>query len=421
MDLGELLCIVALLLVVVLAFAISRRGPGFMEVAPKHDTFLKGVLDGTLVIGARLLEHLVEQVGPSGRLPRVPVLGGSDKICVGGVALRLRLLLGLLLCATLGGHLGDVFLLASLRLLVLPKDGFDRLLTRGELGGDVHQLARLGGSLAAQFAHQVAASGAGEERPDNIRVGDVGQLGALLRKSSNVLSQGFPWLLAAASEIPGVPRAHARALEVSSEGLDQVVPVGDLRRRQMLQPGPGGVGEEQGKVADDEIVVVRSSQLACQPVVRKPQLWPCFPRVLGDGSRGPEPGREWRPSYGLAEGLRTWWFGRGAPILLIVVASPTSRVVASAHLLVEAGSTVAAVVLVAEAIRGCRRRVPRAPGVDRGLPHESGSCCVMLRGAPLPSGGRAFGPSDRGILQEILDFSLDTPPLGGGWLRHCSE
>jgi hypothetical protein len=91
------------------------------------------------------------------------------------------------------------------------------------------------------------------------------------------------------------------------------------------------------------------------------------------------------------------------------------------HLLIEAGSTVAAVVLVAEATWGCRCRVPRAPGVDRGLPHESGSCCAMLRGVPLPLGGRALGPSDRGILQEILEFSLDTPTLGGGWLRHCSE
>jgi hypothetical protein len=124
-----------------------------MEVAPKHDTLLKGVLDGTLVIGARLLEHLVEQVSPSGRLPWVPVLGSSDKICVGGVTLRLRLLLSLLLRAALGGRLGDVFLLPSLRLVVFPEDGFDRLLARGELGGDVHQLARLGGSLAAQFAH----------------------------------------------------------------------------------------------------------------------------------------------------------------------------------------------------------------------------------------------------------------------------
>jgi hypothetical protein len=390
-DLRGLLYLVALL-VVVLASATFRRWPGLMELAPKHDTFLKGVLDGTLVIGARLLEHLVEQVGPSRGLPRVPVLGSSDKIYVGGVALRLRLLLGLLLRATLGGCLRDVFLLPSLRLLVLPEDGLDRLLTRGELGGDVHQLARLGGSLAAQFAHQVAASDAGEERPDDIRVGDVGQLGALLLKLSDVLSQGFPWLLAAASEILGVPRAHVRALEVSSESLDQVVPVGDLRRRQMLQPGSGGVGEKQGEVADDEVIVVRSTQLAGQPVVRKPQLRPCFPRVLGDGSRGLEPGRERRLSYGPAEGLRTWWFGRGAPILLAVVASPTPGVVASVHLLVEAGSTVAAVMLVAEAIRGRRRRVPRAPGVDRGLLHELGSRCTMLRGVPLPSGGRAFGP-----------------------------
>jgi hypothetical protein len=96
-------------------------------------------------------------------------------------------------------------------------------------------------------------------------------------------------------------------------------------------------------------------------------------------------------------------------------------VVASVHLLIEAGSTVVEVMLVAEAIRGCRRRVPRVPGVDRGLPHESGSRCAMLRGALLPSGGRAFGPSDRDILQEILEFSLDTPPLGGGWLQHCLE
>jgi hypothetical protein len=189
----------------------------------------------------------------------------------------------------------------------------------------------------------------------------------------------------------------------------------------MLQPGPGGVGEEQGEVADDEVVIVRSSQLACQPVVCKPQLRPGFPRVLGDGSRGSEPGRERRPSYGPAEDPRPWWFGRGAPILLTIVASSTSGVVASTHLLVEAGSTVVAVVLVAEVIRGCRRPVLRAPGVDRGLPHESGSRCAMLRGAPLPSGGRAFGPSDRDILQEVLEFSLDTPPLGGGWIRHCSE
>jgi hypothetical protein len=102
------------------------------------------------------------------------VLGHSDKICVNGVALCLRLLLGLLFRATLDGRLGGVFLLSSLRLLVLPEDGFNRLLTRGELGGYVHQLARLGGSLAPQFAHQIPTRGAGEECPNDVRVGDVG-------------------------------------------------------------------------------------------------------------------------------------------------------------------------------------------------------------------------------------------------------
>jgi hypothetical protein len=91
------------------------------------------------------------------------------------------------------------------------------------------------------------------------------------------------------------------------------------------------------------------------------------------------------------------------------------------HPLFEAGSTVAAVLLVAEAIRGCGRPVLCALSVDRGLPHASGGRFAMLRGAPLPSGGRALGSSDCDIFQEILEFALDTPSLGGGWLRHCSE
>jgi hypothetical protein len=136
-DLRELLFLAALLLVVVMALAIFRRGPDLMEVAPEHDTFFEGVLDGPLMIEAWLLEHLVKRAGPSRRFPRVPVLGRSDEIRVGGVAFRLRLVLGLLLRAPLGRCLGGVFLRLSLRLLVLSEDGFDRLLTRGELGGDV--------------------------------------------------------------------------------------------------------------------------------------------------------------------------------------------------------------------------------------------------------------------------------------------
>jgi hypothetical protein len=95
--------------------------------------------------------------------------------------------------------------------------------------------------------------------------------------------------------------------------------------------------------------------------------------------------------------------------------------VASVHLLFEAGSTVAAVLLVTEAIWGCGRPVPCALDADRGLPHVSGGRCAMLRGAPLSSGDRALGSSDRYVFQETLEFALDTLPLGGGWLRHCSE
>ena len=66
----------------------------------------------------------------------------------------------------------------------------------------------------------------------------------MLQKLPDVVLEGFSRLLAAASEILEVPRAHVCALEVAGEGFDQVVLVGDLRRRQMLQQGSGGVGEE---------------------------------------------------------------------------------------------------------------------------------------------------------------------------------
>jgi hypothetical protein len=52
------------LLVVALVPATFCRGPSLVEVTPEHVALFKGVLDGTPVVGARLLEHLVERVGP---------------------------------------------------------------------------------------------------------------------------------------------------------------------------------------------------------------------------------------------------------------------------------------------------------------------------------------------------------------------
>jgi hypothetical protein len=156
-------------------------------------------------------------------------------------------------------------------------------------------------------------------------------------------------------------------------------------------------------------------------VVREPQLRSHLPRVLGDGSRGSETGRERRSSYGPAEDPRTGWFGRTTAILLAVAASPTPGMVAPAHLLVEAGSMVEMAVLVAEAILGGRRLVPRALGMDRGFPNASGGHRVMLRGVSSPAGRGALGLSNHGAFQEILEFALDTSSLGGGRLRHGSK
>jgi hypothetical protein len=48
----------------------------------------------------------------------------------------------------------------------------------------------------------------------------------------------------------------------------------------VLQPGSSGVEEEQGEVADDEVVIVRSTQVAGQPVVREPQFLSRLPEYF---------------------------------------------------------------------------------------------------------------------------------------------
>jgi hypothetical protein len=64
--------------------------------------------------------------------------------------------------------------------LVLMEDGLDDLLTRSELGGDIHQFVRLGNGLGIHFADQIVVRGISEECFDDVRVSDVRELGALL-------------------------------------------------------------------------------------------------------------------------------------------------------------------------------------------------------------------------------------------------
>ena len=99
--------------------------------------------------------------------------------------------------------------------------------------------------------HQVPARRALKEGTDYLRVGDAGELGALLGEALDVVTQGVVGLLLAPSEIPGVPRVHVSALVIAHEDPDQVVPVVDLARGQVFKPCPHRVCKVRTKVADD--------------------------------------------------------------------------------------------------------------------------------------------------------------------------
>jgi hypothetical protein len=63
----------------------------------------------------------------------------------------------------------------------------------------------------------------------------------LLGETPDVIPEGFTWLLLTALEVPRVARAHVGSLEVSLEHPYEVIPVVDLSRWEILEPGLSGV------------------------------------------------------------------------------------------------------------------------------------------------------------------------------------
>jgi hypothetical protein len=169
------------------------------------------------MVRARLLQHLVEDPRPPLGASGVALLCCGDEL--GGEGLGwalLRLLFLALLGVVLGGRLrGDLLSLPVP--LVLVEDGLNHFLPQSKLRGDVHQFIGLGQGLATQLADQIPIGGPSEECSNEVGVDDVGELGALFRKSSNVIAEAFITLLSAASEVPGIPWVNVRALEVPSE------------------------------------------------------------------------------------------------------------------------------------------------------------------------------------------------------------
>ena len=125
--------------------------------------------------------------------------------------------------------------------------------------GGLEQLVGVGRTASRELMHQVPAGRTLEESVDDLDVGDTRELGALLGEASHVVTQGLAGLLATPLEVPGIPRAHVRALEVAHEDVDQVGPVVDLICRQVLEPRSCGVRKVKRKVADDDRVLRRAA------------------------------------------------------------------------------------------------------------------------------------------------------------------
>jgi hypothetical protein len=65
----------------------------------------------------------------------------------------------------------------------------------------------------------------------DFRLRHAWELRAALGEASYEVPKRFAGLLGARAQVPGVPRTHVRALEISHERADQVVPVVDLAGR----------------------------------------------------------------------------------------------------------------------------------------------------------------------------------------------
>jgi hypothetical protein len=141
------------------------------------------------VVGTWFFEHFVENA-PTGGYSRFFAVSSGDEVISRDFALALLVLL-LVVVACFGAPVGTLgFLVLVLPpILVTTKDGTNRLLAGGIVGDDVHQLIGSGGGVAAQLPDKLFGSGSREESHDDVRVGDVGKLGALFGETPDIVTQ----------------------------------------------------------------------------------------------------------------------------------------------------------------------------------------------------------------------------------------
>jgi hypothetical protein len=239
--------------------------------------------------------------------------------------------------------------------------------------------------------NQGLAGGPGQELPNHVGVRDIGQRDALLGEAPDVLAESFPQLLPTVLEIPWVPGLFLSALEVSHEDFPQVRPFVNLVGWQVLEPCPCRVGQGQGQVTDNEVVIDRSSSPAIELVVLEQQGGVLLPDVPREVCRWAVPWREWRAADAHVENPRIQRVGARAFVLAAVMTSTAARVISLA----------------------CHRLpvlVPAPPGVD-------GVACVVVGAEASPNGG-VHGTFS--LMWGLVDGHILTPCLARGcWPVFC--
>ena len=86
----------------------------------------------------------------------------------------------------------------------------------------------------------------------------------------DVIPQGLIGLLLIALEVPGVPWADVRPLEIPDEDPLEVRPVVHAVVWKEFKPCPNMFPHANGKILDDEIVIIHSSGSTGEPEVFEP-------------------------------------------------------------------------------------------------------------------------------------------------------
>ena len=86
----------------------------------------------------------------------------------------------------------------------------------------------------------------------------------------------------AALEVLGVPRADIHPLKNPDEDPLEVRPVADAVMWKEFEPCPNMFPHTNGKILNDEEVIIHSSSPTDEPEVFKPNAWVCLPSVFGD-------------------------------------------------------------------------------------------------------------------------------------------